>query len=190
MGERQEFERQDECLEKRLDSLVARLRVGDCEAAGELVDIYYEQIYLFMRRLGHGREASEDLTQESFIQAWQHIGQLRSSRALNSWVYRIASNVSKRYWRMHKAKETAGIEEFDAPTDDGETESDEIVRLEQVGRLKKAVIRLPIKLRQAIVLHYMQHLTISEAAETAGVREGTFKSRLNRALTALRKQII
>jgi RNA polymerase sigma factor (sigma-70 family) len=48
---------------------------------------------------------------------------------------------------------------------------------------------LPRKLREAIVLHYMQHLTISEAAEAAGIREGTFKSRLNRALRALRKQV-
>jgi len=190
MGERQEFERQEEYLEKGRDSLVARLRAGNHEAASELVDIYYEQIYLFMRRFGHGREASEDLTQESFIHAWQHIGQLRSSRALNSWLYRIASNVSKRYWRRHKVKEMAGIEGFDFPADDGETESEKIERLEELGRLRKAVVGLPMKLRQAVVLHYMQHLTISEAAEAADVREGTFKSRLNRALTALRRQII
>ena len=73
-------------LEKRRDSLAARLRAGDSTAATELVDIYYEQIYLFMRRLGHSRQASEDLTQESFLQAWHHIGQLRDGKALNSWL--------------------------------------------------------------------------------------------------------
>lgn len=64
-----------------------------------------------------------------------------------------------------------------------------IERDEQLERLKSAVSRLPAKLRQSVVLHYMQQLTISEAADAADVRPGTFKSRLNRALRALRKHI-
>ncbi len=170
------------------DSLAARLRAGDRAAAAELVDIYYEQIYLFMRRLGHNCQASEDLTQESFLQAWHHIGQLRDGEALNSWLYRIAGNISKHYWRKHKGREVTGIEGFDVP-DSSEDEYDKIRHYEQLGRLKNAVARLPIKLRQAVILHYMQHLTIAEAAQAAGVREGTFKSRLSRALKALREQI-
>ena len=83
----------------------------------------------------------------------------------------------------------ADIEEFDVP-DNSENSYDKAERYEQLGQLKNAVLKLPIKLRQAIVLHYMQYLTIAEAAEAAGVREGTFKSRLNRALKALRKQVI
>ena len=177
-------------LEKRRDSLVARLRAGNRAAAAELVDVYYEQIFLFMRRLGHSCQVSEDLTQESFLQAWQHISQLRDTGTLKSWLYRIAGNVSKLYLRRHKGKEVVGVGGFDVP-DDGETGSCEKPELdEQLGRLKDAVGRLPIKLREAIVLHYMQHLTIAEAAEAAGVRKGTLKSRLNRALTALREQVI
>jgi len=71
-----------------------------------------------------------------------------------------------------------------------ETGSDKIADYEQLGQLKNAVVRLPGKLKQAVVLHYMQHLTIAQAAEAAGVRQGTFKSRLSRALKALRKQVI
>ena len=178
-----------EYLEQRRDSLAARLRAGNRAAAAELVDIYYEQIYLFMRRLGHSCQASEDLTQESFLAAWQHIGQLRSGKALNSWLYRIAGNVSKLYWRRHKNREAVGIEWIDV-ADSNEAECGKMGHLEQLGRLKDAVAMLPMKLRQAVVLHYMQHLTIAEAAEAAGAREGTFKSRLNRALKVLRRQII
>jgi RNA polymerase sigma factor (sigma-70 family) len=78
---------------------------------------------------------------------------------------------------------------MDVP-DGGEAGFDKIERSEEFDRLKNAVERLPRKLRRAVVLHYMQHLTISEAAEAAGVRKGTFKSRLNRALKALREQVI
>ena len=175
-------------MEKRRDSLAARLRTGNRAAAAELVDIYYQQIYLFMRRLGHDGQVSEDLTQQSFLQAWQHIDQLRDGKALNGWLYRIAGNVSKLYWRKHKAGRSVSIEGIDV-AQSSQTESDKIGDYEQLGRLKNAVVRLPAKLRRVVVLHYMQHLTIAEAAQAAGVTQGTFKSRLNRALKALRKQV-
>ena len=174
---------------QKRDSLASRLRAGDRAAAAELVDTYYEQIYLFMRRLGHDRQASEDLTQESFFNAWHHIGQLKDGKALSGWLYRIASNVSKLHWRKHKHKDVIGIEGLEMPqSDKGEPEKMEYN--EQLEHLKDAVERLPIKLRETITLHYMQQLTIAEAAGAAGIREGTFKSRLNRALKTLRKEII
>jgi RNA polymerase sigma-70 factor (ECF subfamily) len=174
--------------DQKRHSLVARLRAGDRGAAAELVDEYYRQIYLFMRRLGHDRQVSEDLTQESFFNAWHHIGQLRDGKALEGWLYRIAANVSKLYWRRHKHKEVVGIEILDLPgsAEDGH---DRAGRYEQLDELKTAVDRLPLKLRETIVLHYMQQLTIAKAAEAMGIKEGTFKSRLNRALKALRKDV-
>ncbi len=183
-----ELNKLKENSEQTRDSLARRLRAGEHAAATELVDIYYKQIYLFMRRLGHNRQVSEDLTQESFLNAWHHIGQLRDGKALNGWLYRIAGNVSKLYWRKHKGRETASLEGFDVP-DSTNDQSDVIERNEQLEQLRNAIARLPIKLRQTVVLHYLQHLTITESADAAGVREGTFKSRLNRALTALRKQV-
>jgi RNA polymerase sigma-70 factor (ECF subfamily) len=174
--------------EQALDSLVRRLRAGDRTAATELVDIYYKQIYLFMRRLGHNRQVSEDLTQESFLNAWHHIGQLRDGKALNGWLYRIASNVSRLYWRRNKHKKPTGIENFDI-TDYTKAGPETAEQNEQLEQIKKAVAALPVKLRQTIILHYIQQLTIADAADVAGIREGTFKSRLNRALTTLRKQV-
>ncbi|KPK42618.1 MAG: hypothetical protein AMJ65_07375 [Phycisphaerae bacterium SG8_4] len=174
--------------DQKRHSLVARLKAGDRAAAAELVDGYYQQIYLFMRRFGHDRQTAEDLTQESFFNAWHHIGQLRDGKALDSWLYRIAANVSRLYWRRHKHKEVVGIEIIDvsAGTEDG---YDRVGRYEQLDELAAAVGRLPVRLRETIVLHYMQQLTIASAAEALGVKEGTFKSRLNRALKALRKDV-
>lgn len=175
-------------MEKKRDSLVARLKAGNRGAAAELVDLYYEQIYLLMLRLGHRHHESEDLTQESFIQAWQHIGQLRNSEALKSWIYRIAVNVSKQYWKKHKEQRAAGLEDIEQLGCDG-LGRDEVEFSEQLVLLRDAVSGLPVKFRSAIILHYMQHLTIAEAAETEGVMVGTFKSRLSRALKKLRKEL-
>lgn len=175
--------------DQKRHSLVARLKAGDRAAAAEFVDEYYQQIYLFMRRFGHDSQISEDLTQESFFNAWHHIAQLRDGKALESWLYRIAANVSRLYWRKHKHKEVVGIEIVDVPDDRTGAGYDSVSRYEQFEELQIAVGRLPIKLRETIILHYMQQLTIAKAAEALGVKEGTFKSRLNRALKALRKDV-
>ncbi len=168
----------------RDDSLAVRLKTGNRNAATELVDAYYKQIYVFMRRAGYGRQTSEDLTQDCFLQAWQHIGQLKNDKALNSWLYRIAANVARQYWRKHKNDERCGIEEIDLQTDEQRADNSE-----ELGRLNRAVAELSRKFREPVILHYMQHLTIAEAAEAAQISKGTFKSRLNRALKTLRKRM-
>jgi len=168
--------------------LTGRLRKGERAAAEDLVSRYYERIYLFMRAVGHNRQTSEDLTQETFLRAWYHIGQLRDGKALNGWLFRIASNVSKLHHRRHGDQPTVDLDSVEPPAGgvDGSVRAGD---REQVVHLHEAVARLPWKLRQAIVLHYMEQLTISEAADAAGIRAGTLKSRLNRGLAALRLEV-
>jgi len=179
----------DERQNKRQDWLVKRLRAGNHTAAVELVELYYRRIYLYMRRLGHSVQVSEDITQESFLQAWHHIGQLKDGRALNGWLYRIAGNASKHYWRRYCGRKAIGLEGL-VVEDNKKVEHHDAELSEELQRLKTAVSELPFKLREAVVLHYMQNLTITEAAQAAGVREGTFKSRLGRALEILRKDFL
>jgi RNA polymerase sigma-70 factor (ECF subfamily) len=169
--------------------LAKRLQGGDHLAAEELAERYYRRLYLYMRELGHSRETSEDLTQEAFFRAWHHIGQLRSGRALSAWLFRIASNVSCEFWRKQHRHDTANSERLNLRVPEISIEHGQdvkAVRLEEMTRLLVAVGDLSWKLRQAVVLHYLQGFSISEAADAAGIKEGTFKSRLNRALEALR----
>jgi len=168
--------------------LAKRLRQGEQAAATELVDRYYQRIYLFMRAVGHDRQISEDLTQETFIRAWRHIPQRREVKALNGWLFRIAGNMSRLHRRRLQGKDNVSIETVEPPTE-GIDSSFQAGQQEQRDLVRQAVQRLPWKLRQAVVLHYMEQLTIAEAADAAGVREGTLKSRLNRGLEALRKEV-
>ncbi len=164
-------------------SLARRLRHGERAAAEELVDAYYARVYVLMRAMGYDRHTSEDLTQETFMRTWAHIGQLRDGKALTGWVFRIAGNVARLHWRRQK--------HVDIVSDTTETPLDGFEQAgwrEEHALLRTAISDLPWKLRQAIVLHYMNQLSIAEAAEAAGIRQGTLKSRLNRALEALRKQ--
>lgn len=70
-----------------------------------------------MQRMGHSPELSEDLTQQSFIKAWQNISQLRDGRSLDAWLYRIAANVSNGHRRRNKGQEWISIEQADPITD-------------------------------------------------------------------------
>jgi RNA polymerase sigma-70 factor (ECF subfamily) len=172
--------------------IAERLQAGDPCAAEELTERYYQRIYLYMRELGHSRETSEDLTQEAFFRAWQHIAQLRSGRALSAWLFRIASNVSCEFWRKQHRRDTVTSENLNLIVPElsiGRGQDVQAGRLEELKRVLAAVGDLSWKLRQAVVLHYLQGFTISEAAEAAGIKEGTFKSRLNRALEALRQNL-
>jgi len=141
-----------------------------------------------MRAVGHDKHTSEDLVQETFLRAWHHIGQLRDGKALNGWLFRIAGNVSRLYWRRHKDMSVLSPEvvEREGTEIDGSRRAGQD---EQFARLHGAIAGLPWKLKQAIALHYLEQLTIAEAADAAGVRQGTMKSRLNRGLEALRKEI-
>jgi RNA polymerase sigma-70 factor (ECF subfamily) len=168
--------------------LAGRLRQGERTAATDFVDRYYERVYLFMRAIGHDRQISEDLTQETFLRAWHHIGQLRDGRALNGWLFRIAGNVSRLHRRRLKGKDTVNLDGVEPPAG-GDDSVLKAGQQEQIENLKEAVARLPWKLRQAVVLHYLEQLSISEAADAAGIGEGTLKSRLNRGLEALRKEV-
>ncbi len=175
-------------MEKENDSLAARLAASEHSAANELVDAYYRQIYLFMRRMGHNRQTSEDLTQDCFLRAWNHIDQLKNTRALSSWIYSIAANISRSYWRRHKREEN--IDDFKLVLAVAGTNGiQQAQELEQLKRLMTSVEMLPLKFRETVVLHYMQKLSIADASEAAGIREGTFKSRLNKALRMLKKQM-
>ena len=169
--------------------LARRLKHADRTAAEELVEIYYGRVYLFMRAMGHDSQISEDLTQEAFMRAWAHIGQLRDGKALAGWLFRIAGNVSRLHWRRHK--HDRGVHSDEArPAVGGADGLVQAGEHEQFARLHGEIARLPWKLKQAIVLHYLDQLTIAEAAEAAQVRPGTLKSRLNRGLEALRKHVI
>jgi len=171
--------------------LVARLRSGDRSAAEELVDLYYQRIYLYMRQLGHNRQTSEDLTQEAFMRAWYHIDQLKDDSALAGWLFRIAHNTSYQYrrWLGRRAGQIEPLElSAQIHSAQGSAE-DRVMHMDLLDRLRQAVASLPWKVRQTVVLHYLQGMPISTAAQVIGVREGTFKSRLHRALRLLRRRL-
>lgn len=164
-------------------------RAGQREAQFErLARRFHADIYTYLRRISRDPELAEDLTQETFVQVWRHLEEVREERARRAWVYRIARNA---YLIRLRRTEPATV-----PLDEGELDATDFgtpgpeVRLEQTAlcqAVRAAVERLPEAYREVIVLHNWQELSLSEVASVLQLPIGTVKSRRARALAKLRE---
>jgi len=148
----------------------------------------YAGVYNYLRWLSGDAELAKDLTQETFVQVWRHLQDLRSEQAAESWVYRIARNQYLQH-RRRAAPQTVDLDDW---------QESEAARFASVNcrslverrwmcqSVRSATDRLPELYREVIVLHSLEGLPLSRVAEVLGIPEGTVKSRLSKAFAMLR----
>ena len=168
--------------------LLFRLRKGDKGACRELVRRHHAGVYAYLRRLARSSDLAEDLTQETYAQAWTHVRGLRQCASLRAWLLTIARNEYLQWLRRRREEQgpTDGLEGRASPDPSAEKT---LLASERAGRLRSAVSRLEPELQECVSLHYFQDLSLREVSEVLAVPRGTVKSRLNRALGELRAQI-
>jgi RNA polymerase sigma-70 factor (ECF subfamily) len=165
--------------------LVRRLRRRDRDACRELIRRFHASVYGYLRRMGADPSLAEDFTQETYARAWQRIGTLREAASLRSWLLAIARNEFLQGARG-KDPEPSGLEDVPEPAAPGPGAEDALALAERDRQIHRAVRRLEATLREAIVLHYFQDLSLREVGAVLGIPAGTAKSRVNRALACLR----
>lgn len=165
----------------------------------DLVREHKNRIYGYICRLTNDSPDAEDITQEVFLRAYQALAAFRYDAAVDTWLYRIATNlVIDRFRRQRRAPqwlplggETGGEEPSWEPEDlgrDGNPQA--VVQLTELqSQVQWAIQTLPVKLRAVVVLHDMEGLSYEEVAETVGCPVGTVKSRLFNARAALRRKL-
>ena len=162
-----------------------------------LVHEYKNRIHGYVCRLTNDSPDAEDLTQEVFIRAYQSMHAFRHDAAMDTWLYRIATNlVIDRFRRSKRAPQTVSVsgDEDDSvrdiPSHDRSGDPHANVQLSELQRqVQKAIQSLPPKLRAVIVLHDMEGLAYEEVAQTVGCPVGTVKSRLFNARLLLRRKL-
>jgi RNA polymerase sigma-70 factor (ECF subfamily) len=162
-----------------------------------LVQQYKNRIFGYVCRLTNDSPDAEDITQEVFIRAYQSMHAFRHDAALDTWLYRIATNlVIDRFRRGRRAPHfvpVAGAAEElvgEVPCASRYGDPQASAQLDELQRqVQKAVYSLPAKLRAVVVLHDMEGLSYEEAAETIGCPVGTVKSRLFNARLMLRRKL-
>lgn len=149
---------------------------------------FYAGVYNYLCWMSRDVTLAEDLTQETFMRIWQHPPELRSRRALKSWVFRVARNEFLQHRRRAglatvALEDSAGVESAGGPSSDPQMS---LEREDLRRALRSAVEKLPDHYREAIVLHNLEGLPLAQIAEVLGVPVGTVKSRRAKALSRLR----
>lgn len=167
-------------------------RAGDRHAFEELVRRHADRLYAVVLRFVADAGEAEEVTQEAFLRAWRSIGRFEGKSQFFTWLYRIGINEAKRRAeRRPPAGVVSSIEE--SPIEDAPdwSEAPEL-RAEQAdvrAVLERAVRSLPLDYRAPLVLRDVEGLSTREAAETMGLGEAAFKSRLHRARLAVRRAL-
>ena len=149
---------------------------------------HQQAVFRFAYLLLGDADDAEDIAQETFLRAWNHLRRFDETRSLRPWLLSIASNLSSNRRRSagrYLAALTRAFREQPKDRLIEETHSQSA----EADQLWKAVQRLALPDQQVMYLRYFLDLPVAETAETLQIAEGTVKSRLNRALEKLRKII-
>ncbi|QFT90889.1 ECF RNA polymerase sigma-E factor [Bacillus sp. THAF10] len=167
--------------------LVEEIARGSQAAMEVLTRRYYKEIFGFVYRKVGNRETAYDLTQEIFIKMVQRVGSLTNKAAFKSWLYQIAVNHCRDYWKSASyQKESKQVEMNDMLKSDATNEVPYIFeRKETREQVKRALQALPDIQREAVILKYFHHLKIQEISEMTKANVSTVKSRLKQGLTKL-----
>ena len=184
------------------DLFLEKLRRGDAAAYEQLVAEYSGDVYALLFRLTSDGEEARDLTQETFLRAFQSINRFRGDASLKTWIYRIAINQARnrwRWWRRRKRDVTVSLDatsdERDRPlaatlpNDNSLSPEQETLAREREAQLRNALLELSSSYREAVILRDVEGFSYEEIAETLQISIGTVKSRISRGRLELRRQL-
>jgi RNA polymerase sigma-70 factor (ECF subfamily) len=167
-------------------NIIARVRAGYLQDFEQLVRLYEKPLFRIVGNLLGRNHRVEDLVQEIFLAAFQHLDRYDSQKGrFSTWLFRIARNKT-----LNEIRENKGLfaSRFLEPQWH-HTPSDDIVAMETMKALDQALNDLPFQFRVVFVLAEIEGLAHAEIADIEKIRPGTVKSRLSRAKAALRKAI-
>ncbi|MDO3676681.1 RNA polymerase sigma factor [Paenibacillus ehimensis] len=167
--------------------IVERILNGDKQAFARIIDKYKGRVFSLLRRmLGHSPDM-QDIAQEVFIKAYNHLNEYTPGHSFSAWLYRIAAN--RCIDELRKRKRRPDITGFDAEFMQGETPETAYLEKERRQALEQRIMELDQSQRAVFVMRYVQHLSYQEMAERLSVPISTVQMRLYRARQKLRESM-
>ena len=157
---------------------------GDLDPATQFEELYdreYISVYRSIRAVVLDSAAAEDLAQETFVRAYRARHRYRPTAPPGAWLHRIGVNLAISWLRRQRLARVLPVRLWTSPADNSYDASD------ARSAVELALAALSPKLRAAVVLHHYQGLTREEIAVVLGIPAGTVASRMNKALTIMRK---
>jgi RNA polymerase sigma-70 factor (ECF subfamily) len=181
--------------------LLAQAQAGDLSAFESLVEKHRDKVYGVALRMTRSEADAAEITQETFLSAFQHLPEFRGEAAFGSWVHRIAANHALMRLRHQNVVQAAEEEltgpEFNErgswveyPSNDWSRRADEKALDAELGTaIQRATDRLPNRYREVFVLKDVEGLSYEQISEITGDSIPAIKSRLHRARLELREAI-
>jgi RNA polymerase sigma-70 factor (ECF subfamily) len=182
--------------------LVRRAQSGELQAFEALVQRHERPVYALARRIVRHEQDAEDVTQQTFLSALEHLESFREEAAFSTWLLRIATHAALKVLRKRRGLPTVSLEANTEPQEGYETvphpefiadwresPADLAQRQETRRLLEAALEQLDEKHRLVFLLRDVEGLSVSETSEALGLSEANVKVRLLRARLQLREQL-
>jgi RNA polymerase sigma-70 factor (ECF subfamily) len=163
--------------------LVVRFQRGDVQAFEELVKLWEQPLFYYLRRMSHSEADAWELLQETWLKLSRSLSTLRDPRTLPAFLYTTARNAA--ISRMRKRGGTE-MESYTDELPDGTAEA-EVDAFDNAELVHHALDQLPLAQREALTLFFLQDLSLEAIAELLDVPAGTVKSRIHYGKLAIRR---
>ncbi len=172
---------------------VNQARTGDRSAFHRLVDHFQPEIFRMIYYRTRSRMDAEDLTQDVFLKALKHIQNLEKPQLFRPWLFRIAVNRVRDYYRRMKIQSLLGMTSLD---EEGFHESEEMAVAPEAAeyikqrdfwdQVRGMLSKLSVMEREVFMLRFLDQLSIKEVAAAIRKNESTVKTHLYRALRKIK----
>jgi RNA polymerase sigma-70 factor (ECF subfamily) len=150
-------------------------QAGDRQAYAELVRLYWPGVTQMVYGMCADQQMAEDVSQDTFLRAWQNLNSYRPGTSLRNWLYRIAAN--RAIDLLRREKPAADVDEIEVP-DTGSLPETQAIHNERVSRVRAAVLSLPLSSRAVLILREYEGLSYQEISAALDIPLGTVMSRL------------
>jgi RNA polymerase sigma-70 factor, ECF subfamily len=174
-------------------TLISECCAGHTQAFNRLVFRHQNSVSTLATRLLRDPCEAEDVTQDTFLRAYERIEEFRGEAKFSTWLYRICHNLCLNHLKRKKTDPTNNIgdkalpEELAAPRN--RLPDQMLIRKEQQHLVKQAFAHMTQEFREVLVLHHTAHLSYEEIAETLGLPVGTVRSRLHRGREEIKEHL-
>jgi RNA polymerase sigma-70 factor, ECF subfamily len=172
---------------------------GNPEAFEELVIRYQKPVYNLVYRFLGNVDDAKDITQETFVKAYQSLSKHNPDLAFHSWLFRIAQNLSIDHLRWKKRRRTVSLDE---PLEKKEQEMhvheipdqtpnirNQLIETEKCDRIQRIITSLPEQFKSVVILRHIEELPLQEIARILNLPLGTVKTNLYRARNMMKEKL-
>jgi RNA polymerase sigma-70 factor (ECF subfamily) len=176
------------------------MATADENAAQDFSDVvaaYRPQVFRFLLASTRDVDLAETLTQDCFLKAYRHWASFRGESSAMTWLMRIAINLQKDHWRnrrmqfwRHTRSNSVDAAEASEWVPSGESSPEQqLLATERVGCVWRAVEGLSERQRTVFLLRFVDEMDIAEIGRATGLKEGTVKAHLSRAVSRVRLEL-